>query len=136
MLFKYFQQQLPNGQTKSLPCVLVTFKNKKNKIPVVALIDSGADFSILPIEVAGILGIKLNPKEKIEMNAAGGSTFDVYPSPQPIECIFEQKGFRSIVLRSKVYFTGVAPTILIGHDSLLFQLRVTLDGVRKEVKIE
>lgn len=119
----------------SLPLVPITFRNKKKVFVTIALIDSGADVSILPIEIAGELGLKLDPKEKIEMNAAGGNTFFIYPSTEKIECIVEQKGFRSIILRSKVYFTEAASTILLGHNNFLYQLKITLDGVKKEIVV-
>ncbi len=135
MLFKYSQQQFSDGKGMSLPLIPVTFKNKKHVMRTIALIDSGADISILPIQIAGELNLKLNPKEKIEINAAGGNTFFVYPSADKVECIIEQKGFRSIVLKSKIYFTEAAATILIGHNNFLYQLKVVLDGTKKEVGI-
>ena len=119
----------------SLPLIPVTFKNKKHVMRTIALIDSGADISILPIQIAGELDLKLNPKEKIEINAAGGNTFFVYPSADKIECIIEQKGFRSIALKSKIYFAESAATILLGHNDCLYQLKVVLNGVKKEVEI-
>ncbi|MCF7846137.1 MAG: hypothetical protein K9L85_02775 [Candidatus Peribacteraceae bacterium] len=135
MLFKYSQQQFADGGGMSLPLIPVTFRSKKHSIPTFALIDSGADVPILPIEIAGELGLKLNSKEKIEMNAAGGNKFYVYPSPEKVECVIEQKGFRSIVLRSPVYFAESASTILLGHNNILYQLRIVLDGAKKEVSV-
>jgi len=135
VLFKYLQRQTSKGKNIDLPYIDVTFKNGKKIIPVMALIDSGADITILPIEIAGVLGIELNIKEKIKLHAAGGSTFPVYPSPGKVECIIEQKGFRPIVLKSKVYFAESAPTILLGHHDFLYQLKIILDGPRKEVEI-
>lgn len=80
MKFKYSEYQDDKGRKIYRPSVPITFKYKSKFIQTTAIIDSGADFNILPIEMAGILGIKLEPKTKISFQGAGSNNFPVYSS--------------------------------------------------------
>ena len=100
-----------------------------------AIIDSGADFIILPIEIAGELGIKLLEKDKTEFVGAGKNLFTVYKSPIEIEYIIRKEGFRNITHKTVVFFAESQPAILLGNHGFLQKLIVTLNGPKKEVEI-
>ena len=55
MKFKYSEYIGGNNVKIFRPTVPIVFKNNSKFIQTEAVIDSGADFTILPIEIAGIL---------------------------------------------------------------------------------
>ncbi|OIO52290.1 hypothetical protein COT40_02180 [Candidatus Peregrinibacteria bacterium CG08_land_8_20_14_0_20_41_10] len=135
MKFKYFQYPAPDSKNIYRPSIPITFKNGYRFIDVIALIDSGADFTILPLEIAGVLGIELNPQSKISFYGAGDNSFTVYPSPVKIEHILKQIGFRQIVWKTCVYFAESQSTILLGNHGFLDQFEIRLNGKKKELEI-
>ncbi len=135
MKFKYSEYSARDGSTLFRPTVPITFKSKSQFIFTEAIIDSGADFTILPIEIAGALGLALNAKAKTTFLGAGNNPFTVYPSPEVIEHILRQSGFRPIQWKSIVFFAELQPAILLGHKGFLEHFKVTLDGQRKELEI-
>lgn len=135
MKFKYSEYIAADNIKIFRPTIPIIFKNRSKLIQTEAIIDSGADFTILPIEVAGILDIKLDAHEKKVFHGAGSNPFSVYPSPVNVEHILRQGGFRTITWRKKVFFAESQPAILLGHKGFLEKFRIILDGRRKEVEI-
>ena len=135
MKFKYSEYIGPNNTKIFRPTVPIIFKNKSKFIQTEAIIDSGADFTILPIEIAGILDIKLDVHTKTIFHGAGGNPFTVYPSPVNIEHTLRQGGFRTIQWHTKVFFAESQPGILLGHRGFLEKFKITLDGKKKELEI-
>lgn len=135
MKFKYSEYTTPDKTKIFRPTVAILFKNKSKFILTEAIVDSGADFTILPIEMAGILDIKLDLRKKTTFHGAGSNPFPVYPSPKSIEHTLKQNGFRPITWKTKVYFAESQPGILLGHKGFLENFKVTLNGKRKELEI-
>ncbi len=135
MIFKYSQYPTPDGKNIFRPSIPIVFKHGKKFIYVEALIDSGADYTILPIEIAGELDLKLDKRTKKTFHGAGGNPFTVYPSPVKLTHLLRQDSFRPIEWKSTVFFAESQPVILLGHHGFLDQLKVTLNGPKKEVAI-
>lgn len=135
MKFKYSEYISSDGSKIFRPTVPIIFKNKLKFIHTEAIIDSGADFTILPIEMAGILDIKLNLRTKTTFHGAGSNPFNVYPSPIEIEHILRQDGFRSIQWKTRVFFAESQPAILLGQKGFLEKFKTTLDGQKRETEI-
>lgn len=135
MKFKYSEYSSANKVKIYRPTVPILFRNKSKFILTEAIIDSGADFTILPIELAGALEIKLNPRQKKTFFGAGSNPFTVYHSSESIEHILRQSGFRPITWKSKVYFAESQPGILLGYKGFLENFKVILDGKRRELEI-
>lgn len=135
MKFKYSEYAGPDNLKIFRPTVPILFKLKSKFIYTEAIIDSGADFTILPIEIAGILDIKLDGRKKTSFHGAGNNQFTVYPSPESIEHIIRQNSFRPLKWNSKVYFAESQPGILLGHKGFLERFKITLDGKKKELEI-
>lgn len=135
MKFKYSEYPGPNNSKILRPTVPIIFKNKSKFILTEAIIDSGADFNILPIEIAGTLGLKLDGRTKTKFHGAGNNSFTVYPSPINLNHIIRQGGFRPITWKAKVLFAESQPGILLGHKSFLEKFKVTLNGKNKELEI-
>jgi len=136
MKFKYSEYTVPNKGKIFRPTVPIMFKNKSKFIHTEAIVDSGADFTILPIEIAGILDIKLDLRKRTTFHGAGSNPFPVYLSPVSIELMIRQGGFRPIKWRSKVFFAESQPGILLGHKGFLEKFKITLDGKNKELEIK
>ncbi len=117
------------------PMIPVTFKADKEAFKAYALVDSGADYSILPIEIAGILNLDLSNQPRFDILGAGGSTFRVYKSPIELEHSIQKRGFREIRWQDTVYFAESGSTILLGQNGFFKHLKVTLDGKNREIQI-
>jgi predicted aspartyl protease len=133
MIFKYREYREADGKTIYRPTIPIIFKNGKYFAFLEAVIDSGADYIILPIEMAGQLNLKL--ESKTEFYAAGGNRFTVYKSPIELEYIIRKDGYRNITTKTTVYFAESQPAILLGHHGFLQKLKITLNGPKKEVEI-
>lgn len=135
MKFKYSEYEDSDGAKIYRPLVPIVFKYKSKFIQTTAVLDSGADYNILPIEMAGVLEIKLDPKSKMKFHGAGSNSFNVYPSTVKIEHMLRQGGFRSLNWETKVYFAESQPAILLGHAGFLERFKVILDGMKRELEI-
>lgn len=76
MKFKYRKTSIcsPFSKRKVLvrPIIPISLKNGEKSLRYEALIDSGADFSIFPTEIARKLGINLKKVKKIYFSSATG----------------------------------------------------------------
>ena len=82
------------------PMIPVTFKTNGKEFKTYSLIDSGSDYNILPIEIAGIFKLKISDQPRYNILGASGNTFTIYKSPIEIEHIIQSKGFRNIKWKS------------------------------------
>ena len=59
--FPYEKFEGIDGKMNYRPCLPITFSYKNNDIPIgSALVDTGSDFTILPLEIAHVLEIEVN----------------------------------------------------------------------------
>ncbi|MEK7087201.1 MAG: retropepsin-like aspartic protease [Patescibacteria group bacterium] len=65
--FSYFEKD-----NQYFPIIQIKLKNRSNEINVVALIDSGASFSVFRSEIAQELGVVLEKGKKIYLTGIGG----------------------------------------------------------------
>ena len=117
------------------PMIPVTFKANKKELKTYSLIDSGADYTVLPIEVAGALNLNISNQPRYDILGAGGETFTIYKSPIEIVHSIQKQGFREIKWKSFVYFAESGSTILLGQNGFLNRFKVILNGQNKEVEI-
>ena len=59
LTYKFKKEKLEDGSYVSRPRVLVTLKGSKTSIDIPALIDSGADTSVIPNQVAKPIGLNI-----------------------------------------------------------------------------
>lgn len=117
------------------PLIRVTFKMGEVSYSTYCLVDSGSDYVILPIEIAGKLKLKLDVNSYFRIASAGGDIFRVYKSPVKIEHIIKQMGHRDIKCTSPVYFAESSGTFLLGQSGFLNQFKVTLNGKERSLEI-
>lgn len=101
-----------------------------------ALVDTGADITILPLEISQVLGIELNTEKAINIGSAGGGKFTAIPSKKKIKYSLEHSGFRPIQWNGTVFFAPRQPTILLGQYECLSELKITLDAKNRILKVE
>lgn len=134
MYFEYYKHLTEQGEIIYRPQVRVFFKNGPNFILTDANIDTGADYTILPIELATPLKIKL--EARTIFFGAGNNEFNVYKSPRPIDHILKLPEMKQIKISSHVYFAESQPAILLGNNGFLDKLKITFDGPKHRLKID
>jgi predicted aspartyl protease len=100
-----------------------------------ALVDTGADMTLLPMEMRKYLGVGLDESKAIELGSAGGGGFMAIPSAEPIGYCIEKKGFRPIRWKGTVFFAPRQPIVLLGHHQCLDQLVVSVNGKTRKLTI-
>lgn len=100
-----------------------------------ALVDTGADMTLLPLEVNKILCLELDTDHAIDIASAGGGKFKAIPGKQKVEYTLEHSGFQPIKWKGIVYFAPRQPMILLGQHQCLSELNMTLDGPRRKIVV-
>ncbi|MAE68227.1 MAG: aspartyl protease family protein [Candidatus Peribacteraceae bacterium] len=132
MEFDYAKREWSRG-TVYVPVVPISL----NGFPVGhALVDTGADATLFPMELNQLLDVELDREKAISFTSAGGEDFRAIPAKKPIEYKVEQSGFRPIVWKGIPFFVEGQPTILLGQYQCLSGLKITLDAPRRKMKIQ
>ena len=132
MEFKYTLRESDVG-TLAVPTLPISL----NGFPVGhAIVDTGADVTILPMEVNDLLGVELDTDHAIEMFSAGGGRFTAIPSAAKITYSLEHSGFRPINWKGTVFFAPRQPMILLGQFECLSRLSLTLDAPNRKIIVQ
>jgi hypothetical protein len=132
MEFNYVRREWSKG-TVWIPTLPVSL----NHFPIGnALIDTGADVTLLPMELYQILDVELDKGSSIEFTSAGGSNFKAIPCTKKIEYSIEHSGFRPIRWKGVAYFVEDQPTVLLGQYQCLSELKLMLDGKKRKISVE
>lgn len=119
------------------PTVPVIFRHGKTRIPIAhAIVDTGADYTLLPLQLANEFGFTFDLKKGELWNGAGGGTFRVYRAPEAIDCVIQKNGFAPLQWKSIVHFTLEQPTILLGHRGCLEYFNLSFYGKKKELHMD
>ena len=100
-----------------------------------AFVDSGADVTLLPMELNQLLNVELDMENAIELTSAAGTDFRAIPSSTKVEYCIEHSGFRPITWKGTVFFVSEQPTILLGQYQCLSELVITLDAKRRKIVV-
>jgi hypothetical protein len=98
-----------------------------------ALVDTGADITLMPLEVARLLKVPLDDTEPLRVSGAGAGEFIAYPSLHKVEYAIERKAFRPIRWEGTVYFADSDP--LLGHRKCLEFFDLTFHGPEKKLSV-
>lgn len=131
MEFDYHKREWSKGSVyvPVLPLIL-------NGFPVGhVLVDTGADITLLPMELHQVLNVDLDREHSILVTGADGTEFRVIPSATKVEFRIEQNGRRRM-WKATVFFCSSQPTILLGQYECLSELIVILDGKRRKVIVK
>jgi hypothetical protein len=131
MEFDYAKREWSGG-ILYVPTLPVWFNN----FPISsALVDTGADVTILPMELNQILNVEVDLKHPIVFTGAGGGKFEIFPAKEKVEYRIEKGGFRPITWKGTVFFAHNEPTILLGQFECLSELSLILDGKRRKISV-
>lgn len=136
MKFKYTEYEM-GRRVITRPTLPITLQYRDVRIPVIdALVDTGADQTLLPLAFATQFGFKFDPQKDGERwSGAGGGKFRVFLAKEPIQFYVEQEGFRTIKWSGLVSFTLEQPIILLGHKGCLEYLDITCRGKQKILEV-
>lgn len=114
------------------PCLPVIFSYKEKSIAIrKALVDTGSDFTILPLEIAHFLEIELDDSRSIRIGCAGGGAFIAMPSQRGIGYMIHKDGYRDISWTGNVFFAEHEPIVLLGYQECLEKFDMTFRGPEK-----
>ena len=134
MKFHYIEERGLEEERVFRPFIPITFQYQKIRIDTHGLIDSGSDYTILPMQFAKDLGITLNFQLGYRLSTANEEALAVYKSPVKIQQILREKGHRDIINESHVYFSKINIPLL-GQKGFLENLNVWLKGYSRKITI-
>lgn len=118
------------------PSLSVTFSNGDKKFLVMnALVDTGSDVTILPLDIAHALNIELDDSKQMRLSCAGGGMFTALPSLKKITYTIEKKGFRPVSWKGTIYFAESEPVVLLGHYQCMENFDLTFYGPERKLSI-
>lgn len=131
MKFKY--TTLPGvPQDTKRPLVPIRFMHKSSStLPILCLVDSGADYSYLSMEIADLLDIDLSKVIPQKSFAINGSSFLCYPAEIDIEI----GGHK---LNIPIHFTGQLTSAfpcIIGQENFFSKARVVFERYKWNLDI-
>ena len=131
--FKYRQVNLfsPFSKKQRLlrPIISVSLTYKQQSIHYEALIDSGADFCIFPVEIGRKLGLNFKNAEKIYFSGAAGE-----PILGLVGKVFLQIG--EITFNTKVVFADLYGKVaLLGQYGFFDLCKIKFDFEKQEIEI-
>lgn len=135
MIFPYIEFLGLSEERVFRPMIPVSFRVGKILFKSYCLIDSGADYTVLPISLAKKFGMNLTDVPHFLIAGANGSHFTIYKSPIQIEHVIEKSGKKPLKWSSHVYFSASETTFLLGQKGFLENFKVVLNGKKRKVEI-
>jgi len=127
--FPYVMEKIKDGFIYR-PKIPMTISYKESRIETYGIIDSGSDITILPREIAKILGIELTGKQT-EIGGIGGGLLKVV-----IDFVNLNVGGNPII-HAKVHIptegSNDADQIILGHEPLFQEFNITFEFNSKRI---
>ncbi|OGY09224.1 MAG: hypothetical protein A2700_03165 [Candidatus Blackburnbacteria bacterium RIFCSPHIGHO2_01_FULL_44_64] len=124
---------LPGGSLTPRPLLPVTYKYKDYTTKdVLALVDSGADYSFASLRMALELGIKLKGKKQIPIRGFSGSVTECFP-----EQLFIRIAGREVL--TTIYFGGPLThefIPIIGQETFFDKAKITFERYKQAFSVE
>ena len=113
---------------KAHPLIEVSLFSPKDKIKMLALVDSGADYSLFSSEVAEKLGIEIEKGKKVSLEGVKGEPFPGYRHKVPLKV-------GNLSFDCKIVFAKVK-VALLGRDNFFLPFLITFNERFQKVLIE
>ena len=110
------------------PLIKIVLIGPKERIKMLALIDSGADYSLFSLEVAERLGIKKENGKKVSLQGVVGEPFLGYLHKVPVQ-------IEDTIYSCKIVFSRVKTTLL-GRDNFFLPFLVTFNEKHQKVSLK
>lgn len=133
MKFKYQKVNLPHPFSQESfilrPIIAISLRFNKSVIRYEALLDSGADFSIFPIEIAKKLGINLNKSKKIYFSGIDGEPMEGFISKIILEV-------SDVKYDTKIVFSNLGGKAILGQLGFFDKFIVNFDLIKEEIELK
>lgn len=133
--FRYKKIERPNPfPAIHLPVIPITLIGKDEAIEVMGLLDSGADYSLIPKEIAEVIGMNL--KKNPEPIGGINGECDAINSDIRIKV---QRGHESYTFLVNAYVIDSLDDdfpVLIGRDGFFEQFKITFDESKRNISLK
>lgn len=135
MRFSYrrYRIQTASDQIKIVyrPVVPILIHGPNASIELVALVDTGADFTMLPWKLVDLLGVSLDHSRPAEVTGFGDPTVTAVPAEVELEV---GRGRTTYRWRTEAYFAD-QEFLLLGYEGFLEFFIATFDGAEKTLEL-
>jgi hypothetical protein len=132
--YRRYRVQLPESNQLLIvyrPVIPISIRSAGLTLRRFALVDTGADFTLLPAALAEHLGVAPDRSRSASMSGVGGSS--IFASPAEVE--FElSRGSESYNWRTEVFF-GEQDYLLLWNEGFLEFFVATFDWAEKTLQI-
>ena len=133
--FRYKAVKRPNNKEIKSPSIPITLSGEGGKYRFIALLDSGADISVVPQEVAELLGLDLSGKRE-EARGIGG----IVPAVQTNINLEVEKGHESYSMNIPVKVLLVSSLeelpVLLGRAGFFDKFVVTFNQRQEKILLK
>ena len=139
LTFRYKRVKRPNNTEVKSPSIPVTLWGNGSKYGFIALLDSGADVSAIPQEVAELLDLDLSGKKE-DASGIGGKVPAVQSKINvQIEKPHEVYTFTipvKVILNKEIKFDGQELPVLLGRAGFFDKFVITFDQKEEKVTLK
>jgi predicted aspartyl protease len=134
MNFKYKSLPRKDGPPRRTPTIPVTFIGPEDSIDIMAILDSGADISVLPMEVGEQLGLDL-AKNRSPCSGIGGEV-DTSENHVRVRISQGHENYAFDIPVKVVLDPKASIPVLIGRDGFLEKFEITFDEKRERISLK
>jgi hypothetical protein len=128
--FRYKSTKRPDGTVVKTPSIPILLSENKDSFQIIALLDSGADISVIPKDLAELLGLDLNKKPHKSFGI-GGEVESIESGVKiTIEKDREKYEFKMPVL---VILDEYSFPPLLGRDGFFEEFKITFEQTGQKV---
>lgn len=114
-----------------MPVLPIVIHGVRNHIPVPAIVDSGADYTFIPVSFASHLGIELSKCLREDVNTAGGVSAQ-YIWQAGLDAEVQQLG---VTVHLKTAFSET-PFVVLGREDFFASFKVAFDQRAQQFTLE
>lgn len=132
--FNYHRLLNKKGSDIRTPTIPILLKGRAvTSIEVYALIDSGADISVIPKALAEVLNLDLSGEEEVSYGIGG----EIKVKNTKMEIVLK-KGIEkyNFVIPVQVVLTGEEPPILLGRLGFFDKFVISFDETKQKIKLK
>jgi predicted aspartyl protease len=136
MVLSFNYHRLPNkkGVDNRTPSIPITLNGRiKTKIQVYALIDSGADISVIPKALAEFLDLDLSGETNISYGIGG--EIKVKESKMNITINKNHEEYH-YTIPVQIILTGEEPPIILGRRGFFDKFVITIDERKQKIRLK
>jgi len=134
MNFKYKSLPRKDGPPRKTPTIPVTFIGPEDSIDIMAILDSGADISVLPMEVGEQLGLDL-AKNRSPCSGIGGEV-DTAENHVRVRISQGHENYTFEIPVKVVLDPKASIPVLIGRDGFFEKFEITFDEKRARISFK